>query len=652
MLAFSDPIFWAYFLFFFQATFLAFYIPGNLLVRKLELPILPQIIISTILGMVLWAWQGMMFGYLNIRELSYAYVLIAFVFWLKSVYKKRITLPNRKKTLTTKSNWILLTLILIGTIIQVTTIWFTQTPSNQGIYLCCGNASDSLFQTALTKQIIDRFPPYEPGMYGVIVHNYHYWSNLVIAELIRVFHLPLPATQNQYAPTFISLFLGLTLIAFGKIIKARNSLIAWLLFFLYFGGDFVYMVIFTLGKGLNFNMSSLEDGARFLVNPPRAFSIVIFFAGLSLLTLWIKKKDSYTGILTAMILGSLIGFKVYTGLFALTGLAGLGIYFLYKKNFRMLAILLIAPILSLAIYLPVNASSGGLFFTGLWIFDNFIVQKDLGLLQWELAKVNYQEHHSWLRVTQYETTFIEIYLVATFGSKLLGLFQTKKSLAPLPKQLHIFLVSGLIVNLILGLFFQQSTGGSNTFNFLVSVFLIGSIYTALTCTYLTHRFNKKFAVFLIVLIMLVTIPRVTYESVKNLKQIATQQGSLIDKDELNAYQYLRQNTTTNSLILVDTSNLPLSHDSPFMSLFTDRHIYLSGQGILASHGINYAEREKVINNLLTTDNPQITRGIINQNKIDYIVLSAQKILPSEAKACFLSTIFTNQKVRIVKPIIL
>ena len=180
--------------------------------------------------MVLWGWQGFIFGYLGLRWLSYPYLLIAFTFWVKTYIKGNRINPFEKLR-SRKINLLLLALILTGSLIQLTRVWFTGTLYSNGLYFCCGNTSDSLFHIALTNQIVKTFPPFQPGMFGVIVHNYHYWSNLVIAELIRVFHLPLIATQYQYSTLLISTFLGLSALVFGQVIKLGKSFVLWLMIF-------------------------------------------------------------------------------------------------------------------------------------------------------------------------------------------------------------------------------------------------------------------------------------------------------------------------------------------------------------------------------------------------------------------------------------
>lgn len=648
MTNFADPFFWLNFLYFFVAIFVAFYIPGALVLKKLHLTTFQKFVLGTVVGMVLWGWQGAIFGYLGFRQLSYLYLFLMVLLWLHFVVKQKNAVPHFKSLLKEKIDWLLLILVIFGMLIQMGRVWFTGALSQEGFFFCCGNESDALFHAALTRQIIEHFPPFQPGMYGEIVHNYHYWSNLVVAELIRVFKLPLLATQFQYAMVFVSLFLGLTAIVFGQLVKAKKLFIAWLLFFLYFGGDLVYLILQLYGTGFNFTVGSLEDGVKFLENPPRAFSIVVFFAGLSLLVLWIKRRYFLTGFLMALLLGSAIGFKVYTGLFALVGLLCLGLYFLVRKEFSMVLPLIVAPLFAALVYLPVNKGSGGLYFTGLWIFENFRTIKDFRLERLEYAKLIYYQHNNWPRIIQYELLFAGLYIVSTFGTKLIGLFQTKKSFSLLPREIHVFLIPAIIVSLVIGLFFQQESGGANSFNFLVSVFIIGSIYTALTATYITEKLPKSIAPIFIMIIIFLTIPRVVYESMNNVKRLNNHEGFVITNAELGAYKYLKEHTNKNDQII--SAQFGITSKSPYMSLFTEKRTFLSGEGILVSHAIDISERQSIQNEILKGTDPVHVESLLLKNDIDYIMIDAIDTLPTEQYPEFVEQVFQNERMRILKPL--
>lgn len=629
------------------AVFLAFFIPGDLLVRKCNLSIFQRLVLGIGVGMVLWGWQGFILGYLGLRALSYLYVGTLFLLWVKIQGNKFVKEIGDKFSLK-NIDWVVTSLIILGVGTQLSAVWFNGVYIKEGFFFCCGNLFDSILHTALVNQVVKNFPPFEPGMYGEIVRNYHYWGNLIIGELVRVFHLPLISTQNQYSMLLISGLLGLSSIVFGQISGLGRNFYRWLVFFLYFGGDLIFLLVSFIRKEVNFQMSSLEDGTKFLVNPPRAISIVIFFIGLSLLLIWVRKKNFSLGLLAIFILASTIGLKVYTGFFVLTGLFGLLIFFTAKKNFKFILLFFVAVLLSAIIYLPVNKGAGGLYFTGLSLFENFIVQPWMMLDRLELARKVYLDHRSWLRVMQYEIIFAFIFIVTVFGTKLLGLLQSRKSLSRLPVELHVFLISGMTVSAVLGSFFQQYTGGANTFNFLVSIFIIGSIYTALACSYWINKINCNVKIFLIALIVILTVPRVFQETFMNIQHIQAKKGFIIDNFELNGIKYLKEKTKEDSLVMVDYNVFKVDAEGPYISFLADRPMFLSGLGNeLTAHGIDFSARKRVVDAIMTSHNPKKMREILLKNKINYIFLSVDSRFATES-AQFSSVVFENSRVRVLK----
>ena len=647
MIDFLGISFWFYFFLFFLAVFFAFFIPGDLLLRKLNLSLMQRLIIGTILGMVIWGWQGSLFGYMNLRWLSYPYLICVSAFWIK-LNLRSITFNLVSKKKIKKIDFLLLIMIFLGVFMQLSSVWFNGVLHKDGLYFCCGNIADSIFHIALTNQLIKQFPPHEPGMFGVVVQNYHYWGNIITGELIRVFKLPLIATQYQYFTLFLSLLLGFTAVVFGKVLSLGKSYIRWLVFFLYFGGDLIFALVSFMRKELNFEMSSLEDGAKFLVNPPRAISIVIFFAALSLMILWIKKRDIHAGLLTVLLLGSLVGFKVYTGIFALLGVLALSGYYLFKKDLRKIILFLPVFIVSAIIYFPVNRDAGGLYFGGLSLFENFIVQPWMMLHRLELARKIYLEHKSYLRVAQYELIYIFLFILTVFGTKLFGFLQTKRSLSLFPKELNIFLIAGIIGSAIIGFFFQQESGGANTFNFLVSVFILSSIYSTLACSFFLEKIRNKIKFIIIAIIILLTVPRVLYQTMSNIQNIVKPNYLMVDNHELEAIKYIRDKTDRDAIILVNYEKFQLDAKSPYLSFLTDRQMFLSGLvHELSDHGIDFSDRIAVVDEILNSTDRMRVSTLLQQGKIDYLFLHPSD-MPTTGSDYFLHTVFQNYKVKLVK----
>lgn len=645
MLTFLSFSFWFYALYFIVALFLAAYIPGNLLTRRLSLSTFQNYVISLVIGLVLWAWQGFLFGYLQLRWLSYVYIVVAFLLWIYHKGYKQIHKPH---LFSKKTDLLLCTIISIGVVLQVFGVFFMGTLSTGGMHLCCGNVTDNIAELAIVNEIVKHFPPFEPGLHGIIIQNYHYWNHLIIAEFIRVFYLPLAATTFQYFSVLLSILLGLSAVIFAQLLKLRGSFIRWLVFFLYLGGDGSFVLLFLMGKGIYPFVPAIEHGTNFLFNYPRAFSIDVLFVGLSLLLIWIKNKKITTGIIVSLVFSSLVGLKIYVGFFGLFGLGILGLYYLWKRSFMMLIPIALAFILSLLIYLPVNANAGGLFFSGTWRFENFIMQPALGLDHMELAREIYVQHHSYIRILQYELMFALIYLFCSFGTKLIGLIQSKQSLKLLPLELNIFLIPSLLVSLFLGLFFLQKTGGANTFNFLASVFIIGSVYTALACFYWLPKLNPWIKYGVIVLIVLITIPRAYFTSEINYVN-AIQKPLLLSNDELDALLYLQKNTPSESLILTDR-RIALNLNEPYVGYLSNRPLFLAGEGWEeGSRGTDFNKRIQAVSIITKSNNPTLVTRTLRANHIDYLYYLVKSPLGLKHPEEVFKTVYRNDKIRILKP---
>lgn len=639
--------FWAYFLYFLIAVFLAFFIPGNLILKKKNLSKLSVIVLSLILGMVLWSWQGILFGFLKIRWLTYFYLVLSFIWWFK-INLKTIQSLKYKKLKIKDFDFLIFLIIFLGVLIQLISTLLVGVLNNRGIYFCC-SLPDSLYHLALTNQLIKSVPPIEPGASGILVQNYHYWSNLLVADLVRIFHLPLIATSFQYMVLFFSILFGLSATVFAKIINLDQKAIYWLLFFLYFSGDITFFLLFLLGKGFNFSLPMLENGAWIWISPPRVMAAAIFFGFLSLFAIWVKKKEFYWGLLLALIAGSLIGFKIYMGIFTIAGLFVLGIYYLLKKNFLAICSLVLMGTLSLVVYLLANGSAGGVIFTGFWRFQDFIVSPIFNLSHLELERQIYWANTNWPRIIEYSLIYALLYFLFVFGTLNLGFLQTRKTLNFLGKEINIFLISAIIISLILGSFFIQQTGGANSSQFLITMEIVISIYAALAVYYWTAKLRGTVKFLVIILIIILTSSRVGYQTWQNLQDLSRGKGLTISSEELQALDFLREKTSPQSLILIN--NVDKGHwsnaNSYYISFLSDRQIFVDGKGIALDHGVKVEDKILATQSIFESSNSALVKRLLKDNKIDYLYMGSNDNLVAK-DINFLIPVFQNQEVKVLK----
>ena len=629
-------------LIFLIVSLFAFFIPGNNLLSPLKRPILEKLVLGTALGMVLWVVQSYVFGFLGMRWFSFVYILVNVVVFLY-LRRKDFKIPRFGKA---NIDYISLLIIIFGTVLNLSAVWFIGVKTADGLYFCCRGVPDAIYHLSLTNELIKNFPPYEPGMSGVIVKNYHYLSNLLSADLARIFNLDFIKVQFEYMSLLSALLLGGSALVLGGILKLNKIITRWFLIFLYFSGDIIYLLLFLRGHGINFNVTIMDDASKLLAGPPRALSIMLLLSGICLLSIFIKKRSLYAGIMAAIVMGVLVGFKVYTGIFALSGLAGLGLYFLLKRDYKLLIVPFLALFISLFYYIPNNIGAGGLYFNGLWRFENFMQHKDLAISKLDYLRISAQQSGNFILVACLEVLFVLIYFLTLFGTVNIGLFQNKKSVKLLPLELNIFLIGALFVSLVAGSFFYQKTGGANTIQFLINVFIVGALYASVAIYYWTKSIPKTVRYIIFTLIFIFTVARPVYEISNNFSYIFSKRGFFVENGQLAAFGYIKNNTPINSIIAVEPS---MAEDEPFMyvTFLTNRPIFLSGAGTLRDHGQNTKSRESAIRLIYSSiDNNLVLKTLIF-NKIKYVYVS--KGVDLKAKdGDFLQKVFQNEKATIYK----
>ncbi len=643
---FGSLSFFLYFIYFLFSVFLAWYIPGNVVLRKISLDRFAKNVLSLLVGLVLWGWQGFVFGYLNARWLSYLYIFIFFILFIKDIR------PSQIKFEKMHFDWLIAAILIAGVFLQVIGVFFMGARFPDKITICCGVTPDNNLELSIINEIVQRFPPFEPGWYGHPLVNYHYWSHLVLAELIRVFKLPLVTTVYQYSTILFSLIFGLTLIAISRILKMKQGFIYWLLFFSYFGGDAAFLIPIIQGKGLGIPFEALEHAAQLFFNYPRAVSIVALLGSLMIFIQWIKDKKNSTGLILALMFGSLTGFKVYTGIFVLTGCAAYGLFLLYKGKIKLTLPLVLTTLLSAVIYFPVNANAGGLFYTGFWRVNDFIVLPGLNLSHMELAREIYEKHGNFLRVLSFELLFTFIYIFITFGTKIIGFFQTKKSMKLFPLDFHIFLISGFIVSFILGMFFWQKTGGPNTFNFIVTILILSPFYCAIAAYHFLSKMKRITAMIIAAILISLTIPRVIFFAGDVFKRL--NRTEMITNQEQEALGYLREKTPRDSIYLADPYNdIGLTHYSeyvsPYIPYMTQRLSFLSGiEDEMEAHGIDYKKRLSIVKEIYSSTDSKEVEKLLRGNNISYLYMPSAVNFPAATTSTKIRIVFNNGYFKIFK----
>jgi len=271
--------FWVWF---FIAIFFSWLIPGLAVLRSLQKKFLSnffqnslaKILISFALGMILWAVQGAIFGLLGWRWLSYIYIIFfAGEFFLHfNKYKIFPTVRNIFIKMP-KMVWLF---VILGSLVQLVGIFPSGFYEGKGLSFYQNHAGDSVMHVSFINEIIRQFPPEQPGATGYLITNYHYWSDLVMAELSRVWQIPMIHLFFQYMTVFMAVGTGLAVLTVVKTWGGTRKTQLVALFFHYLGGDTSYLITALIHGRFYFVRSAIDNGAEQLFNMPHSFAKFLF----------------------------------------------------------------------------------------------------------------------------------------------------------------------------------------------------------------------------------------------------------------------------------------------------------------------------------------------------------------------------------------
>lgn len=654
------------FIVFVFASFVSFYVPGSLVVSFFKVrPKLISILLSYVFGIVMWAMQGYIFGYLNMRWLTYLYIGTVFI---ASIYRRSFLNQMRCAS----SNFILKNkvttgLIFLGIIVQLIPVAGSGLMTENGLIFFGNNAYDGLTHLGFIQSLISHFPPVEPGAYGLPLRNYHYLSDLVIAELSRIWKIPTSLLLFQFMPFLVSLFTGVAAYLMVKSLGGSKVMANWMLFLLYFAGDGAYIFVLILHGTLGFNTPAIDNGAMQFLNMPNAMAKMIFISSLIPLQYYIASNKKPWGIFSVLFLAPLVGFKIYFGIFSILGFSFiilkkiitrfiegwegnkiLGMISAIKKEWFSLFLMLLFAGIVLAIYIPANGSAGGLFYAPLEWPKSLLGAGSLDWKDWWLRMQVYVANNNYRNIFILDFAAIIITLVSIYGTRLLGFFPNFKLVKFLGWEKTLFFMPGLFLFQFLGLYTLQVTGGLNVLYFFVVSTFVLSLFSSFTLGRLSES-KKIFAKVFLVIFIFLTIPRVVSDISRNIDNYKTHIDSyVLSNEELSAMRYLDVSTPKEAIIQAHPANNK-DYEVGYLATFSKRLTYLSGIVFLETRNQKIVDKKIAMQNMFKANTASEFKNLAKNNNIQYVYL--RKIPEQNLKFVLdqsLKKVFENESVLIIK----
>ncbi len=568
-------------------------------------------------GIAMWGWQGYIFGYLGMRWMTVLYLLVVLVFSFEVFRRDNLGVFlsswwQVKKEL--QDNMFAVFFGSVGLAAQLLFVIGTGWKNDEESFFYFLNSFDGVMHLAFTQELIQRFPAQQPGAVDIPLSHYHYWADLVAAEMSRIFGLPISFLTFQWLPFLLGICGTVVFYSAVKYVSNSKQAANWGLFWWFFAGNSLPFLYYFLHKEWNFSLPVIDHGLIQFSNTPQAFAKFLCIAGIILWGMWVKEKNWRVGLMSTLLLASLWGFKVYFGMFSVLGWTVYLFWLLFeyaKQHFKLgkrfrwshffahfwkeIALYAIFGILCLVVYLPANVQAGGLFYVPLAWPKLIISSQYLDWNEWWLRRQVYEQYQNWKWLFIQDVAVILVFLVGVFSTRFLGVWAAWQVRKKMDAALWWFLFPTTILFIYIGMNFLQTSGEYNVFNFFVVALLPLTFFLSLWTPKLSRSFVGKILLLGLIVISLLSPAMHLITISKN--YLAQSDRRVVRNSEQHVYNWIQRNTAADAIVQPPLHNT-MNAETPWAPFFMNRQSYLAGTGILRSHNQPIQNREDEMKNFV------------------------------------------------------
>lgn len=605
-------------------------IPGIIfLSTNNNLSFLEKVCVGTILGLVVFSLLSYIMVISRLDFLIIPAVIIFDLLFIKKIKKLVTCLPKFTHT----QFVLVIAVFIIGVIGQMAVIAPSGLKINNQLVFWSAHGHDGFWHIAVMNEL-ERggYPLQNPTLAGEKLVNYHFFSDIAPAIFNKYLHFSDLDLYFRFFPLIYSLLLGGLVFILGKKLSGSFTGGIWSVLFTYFAGSFGYLITlirYHRVSGENIFWSSQIQSS--IGNPPQIVSSILLLTFLYLFIQYLEKESRSFFIYLVLLAGSMAVFKVYVAVVLLLSLGLVGLVrFLRSKSLDVLFMSLGSGLVALTLYLPNTAhSTSFLIWEPWWFIRTMVVTSNhLDWLDLELRRQTYLSEHNFKRVLQLEGTAFLIFLFGNLGMRFVGFIgfikSTKRALVD-DTNLLLILIS--LTSFIFPLLFLQKGVAPNTIQFLQYFLLIFGIFAGVTTANLLSKIKSK--TLLVVTSLLVITLAVPTQVGLLYEFYARPPLSKINKSELDALQFIRQNTKPNSIILTAPYNKYLDlkiatppiwawSDTAYVPALTNRKSYLTDVEQVDIMGYDYRKRLQIQQELFDTADHLIFKKLLFQTNTDYI----------------------------------
>ncbi|RJQ27891.1 hypothetical protein C4577_00420 [Candidatus Parcubacteria bacterium] len=656
-----SPLLFIFFLLFVCLVFINFSLPGLITLEKarIKMNVWEKVIIGTVLGFVTFTLISYLLLITGLHLLLPFLIFGGTVLFLKdgiNILKNQLVLPK-------KSHLILLTSIFFfGIGGQLAIIAPSGMNISGDLVFWSSHGHDGMWHIALVEELKKGFPLQNPIFSGSKLVNYHFFSDITIADFNYFFKLSSLDLYFRFFPFLFSFLLGGLAFLIGQKLGKSFASGIWSMFFTYFAGSFGYIVTFIKDKSIGGESLFWSSQIQSIIgNPPQMIALVIILTFTYLFITYIENQNRILLIMMIILAGSLTIFKVYAGVTLLGVITIISlIRFAKERKKDFLILTIVSIILSLLLYLPYTSKTASfLILEPWWFIRTMVVAPDrLGWLDMELKRQTYIVENNWKRVIQLEITAFLIFLFGNLGMRFIGFYTVFILLKNFRNYLTYYIFLFLFISLIFPLLFLQKGVASNTSQFLQYFLLFFGILAGVSANKIINQISfsplKIIFCFLVISLAIPTQVGLLYSFYKRPPL------AVIKQDEVQALKFLFNNTDKNSVILTPAYNrfspikfsqtppIWLWSDTAYVSALSGRRTYNSDLEQLDIMGYDFKDRLTFQNSLFQEDNPSEFEKIIKEISINYLYFPKELKPKIDLDKTSMENVFTNSNIEVWK----
>lgn len=635
-----------FFLIFISAAIPLFYIPGFAIVAwtKQKLEKTQILVLSFGLGIILFTFMAIFLGILHLRFLSLP-LLVLINIWTFAKYKL-----HPLSCLTIFRERLLGLMIIMAILVQGLINFPSGYLYKDGLYFWSAQGHDGVRHIAFMEQIKKEFPLKTPLFSQEPLVNYHYFVDIVMGEVLRLF--PFFSSWDLYFrffPVLFSFLIAISTFAFVKVWK-NKQIAYWAIFFTIFTGSFGWIVHLIRGRGpfggeTVFWASQINTVIGNPATTVSIFLILIFLLGLK----FYLEGNSWKWFLVCLILGSIIsGFKVFAGVVLLAGLtAGSIIDLIFNRKINLAQVTIALGISNFIAFKSLTAGAGSLMlFEPWWLIRTLIVSGDrLNWMDLELRRQHYLSLHTikgYLRVLEFEILAFLLFLIGNIGVRFIGFYDLAKNIitgikTKFSDRLTVIIFFVMVTAFLIPLLFVQKGLAYNNIQFLEYFILFLGFFAASSTYALLKKTSSSAVKFCVITaIIILAVPTV----IGNLLEFygpGTAPNAKISRQELQALYYLRDRTDQNSIILnapfdqyrQDKGDKPIPiyawYSTSYIAATSLRVTYLSDEEQAITTGYAADERLDNMHKFFSQKDLVWNQNFLKMNKINYIYLPKKEV---------------------------